>query len=61
MAVGLMATPYLLATIRPTPPLSLTISERVISPSLGEQNLKAGFRSCIIGLCFVFVFLVGYY
>jgi len=37
------------------------ISERVISPSLGEQNLNAGFRSCIIGLCFVFVFLVGYY
>ncbi|HEV8292331.1 MAG TPA: protein translocase subunit SecD, partial [Tepidisphaeraceae bacterium] len=37
------------------------ISERVISPSLGKQNLSAGFRSCIIGLCFVLVFLVGYY
>src|SRR4051812_26643042 len=37
------------------------ISERVISPSLGKANLDAGFRSCIIGLCFVFVFLVGYY
>jgi SecD/SecF fusion protein len=37
------------------------ISERVISPSLGKENLAAGFRSCVIGLCFVLIFLVGYY
>ncbi|HEV8378195.1 MAG TPA: hypothetical protein VGP99_05050, partial [Tepidisphaeraceae bacterium] len=37
------------------------ISERVISPSLGKQNLVAGFRSCIIGLVCVLIFLVGYY
>jgi SecD/SecF fusion protein len=37
------------------------ISERVISPSLGRANLDAGFRSCIIGLVLVAIFLAGYY
>lgn len=37
------------------------IRERLISPSLGAENLERGLRSCIIGLVVVAIFLLGYY
>jgi SecD/SecF fusion protein len=37
------------------------ISERIVSPTLGKDNLHAGFMSCIVGLVVVGVFLLSYY
>lgn len=37
------------------------ISERIVSPTLGKDNLRAGFMSCMVGLVVVAVFLIGYY
>jgi SecD/SecF fusion protein len=37
------------------------ISERTIGPSLGADNLRAGFNACIAGIVVVAVFMIGYY
>jgi len=37
------------------------ISERVVGPQLGEENLRAGMFGCIAGLCVVAVFMIFYY
>ena len=37
------------------------ISERTIGPSLGADNLRAGFNACIAGVVVVAVFMIGYY
>ena len=37
------------------------ISERTIGPSLGADNLRAGFRACIAGVVVVAFFMIGYY
>ncbi|HEY8669066.1 MAG TPA: protein translocase subunit SecD, partial [Tepidisphaeraceae bacterium] len=37
------------------------ISEQTIKPQLGEDNLRAGLLSCIIGLAVVAVFMIVYY
>jgi len=37
------------------------VEERTIGPSLGEDNIKAGFKSVIIGFVLVLIFMVFYY
>jgi SecD/SecF fusion protein len=37
------------------------LSERTVGPQLGEENLRAGFMSCFVGLGVVAVFLICYY
>ncbi len=37
------------------------VEERTIGPSLGQENIDQGFKSVIIGLLLVMVFMVGYY
>jgi SecD/SecF fusion protein len=37
------------------------ISEVTVGPQLGAENLRAGLRSCYVGLAVVGVFLIGYY
>lgn len=37
------------------------ISERIVSPTLGADNLSAGFTACMVGLVVVAIFLLGYY
>ncbi len=37
------------------------ISERVVGPQLGRENLRAGVVGCIAGLCVVAVFMIFYY
>lgn len=37
------------------------ISERTVGPTLGADNLRAGFRSCIAGIVVVAAFMIGYY
>jgi SecD/SecF fusion protein len=56
---------YLVKTLRAgSLPARLTdkpIRERLISPSLGAENLSKGLKSCYIGLVVVAIFLIGYY
>jgi preprotein translocase subunit SecD len=37
------------------------IEERTVGATLGEDSIKAGVRSCLIGLALVMVFMAGYY
>jgi SecD/SecF fusion protein len=37
------------------------ISERIVSPTLGADNLRDGFMACMVGLVVVAIFLLGYY
>ena len=37
------------------------VEERTIGPSLGKDNIEAGFKSVIIGFIFVLIFMVAYY
>lgn len=37
------------------------VEERTVGPSLGEQNIKAGVESVLIGFALVLLFMVGYY
>ncbi len=37
------------------------IEQRTVGPSLGEDSIKAGVRSSLIGLGLVVVFMIGYY
>lgn len=37
------------------------VEERTVGPSLGEQNIKAGFMACLVGFSLVMVFMAFYY
>ncbi|MEJ2682089.1 MAG: protein translocase subunit SecD, partial [Gammaproteobacteria bacterium] len=37
------------------------VEERTVGPSLGQENIKAGFQSIILGFCLVLAFMVFYY
>jgi len=37
------------------------VEQRTIGPSLGQDNVDAGFKALLIGLCGMFVFLAVYY
>jgi len=37
------------------------VEERTVGPSLGEQNIKAGFTACLVGFALVMVFMAFYY
>jgi preprotein translocase subunit SecD len=37
------------------------VEQRTIGPSLGQDNVDAGFKALLIGLCGMFVFLTAYY
>lgn len=37
------------------------IEERTVGPTLGEDSIKAGVRSCLIGIVLVVLFMVTYY
>ena len=37
------------------------ISERTVGPQLGEDNLRAGLTSCLVGIIALCVFMIGYY
>ena len=37
------------------------VEERTVGPSLGQDNINTGFRSCIIGLIVIMVFMALYY
>ncbi|MCG8611678.1 MAG: protein translocase subunit SecD, partial [Pseudomonadales bacterium] len=37
------------------------VEERTVGPSLGEQNIKAGVESVLIGFALVLLFMIGYY
>jgi SecD/SecF fusion protein len=56
---------YLVSTLRagslPAQLADEPISERTVGPSIGADNLKRGFWSCVFGLAVVAVFLIGYY
>lgn len=41
-------------------PVSI-VEERTVGPSLGQDNINTGFRSCIIGLVVIMVFMALYY
>ena len=43
-------------------PAPLTVvEERVVGPGLGEDSIKAGTGACVIGLAFIFVFMIIVY
>lgn len=56
---------YLVSTLNAgSLPAQLTdepIMERTVGPQLGEDNLRAGFIACILGLVVVAIFMIGYY
>lgn len=56
---------YLISTLNAGAlPAQLTeqpISERTVGPQLGEDNLRAGFQACIVGMFVVAFFLIIYY
>src|SRR4029079_9339865 len=37
------------------------VEERVIGPSMGQENIDKGVRSVIVGFCLILVFMTAYY
>lgn len=37
------------------------VEERTVGPSLGQENINAGFQSIVLGFCLVLAFMVFYY
>ncbi|MCA6069711.1 MAG: protein translocase subunit SecD [Endomicrobium sp.] len=37
------------------------IEERTVGPSLGDDSIKSGFMSAVVGVVVVFIFMIGYY